>query len=1103
MGERTLTHIRPGADLATRSKAVQATPHHDAPSRTRRRDADLPHATLRTLAAARVIQPRLAVGAADDPFEREAERTAAGVTSGDRMPAQSMFDGAPLAGRLMRLAQRAIGKTEPPTKKDDDEKKARKAPDGPGGPEVAPYGIEAAVRAMSTGGTPLPAGVRSMFEPRFGFDFADVRIHDGREAAGAAVGLGARAFTVGDHIFFGPGQYQPTSRSGQHLIAHELTHTIQQKPGAARAARLLSAPPRAQRFLEDVKNAIADKIRNWVTRDFPPWDLITLIIGWDPFRNVAVKGSTKDWIKAAMKLAPDGEALYAKLDGEGKVDAIAAWWDAEVAKLDLSYEKIVAIIKEGWERLSAGDIFDPAGAWTNKIKPLIAPVVQRVWDFIRAVGAKVFQVVKDLVLKAVGDWAKEQKGYPLLTMVLGRDPVTGEEVKPTLKGVIYAVLDLVPGGDKIKENLEKAKTVEKAAAWFKTEVGKLQLTWAGIKALFSQAWDAFKVVDLLSPVRLFEKMWTIFGPPVTRLIAFLIEVGKKILEFIFEGAMLIAGPIGLQIVGIVRKIGATFNLIVSDPVAFIGHLVDALIKGVRQFGANIWEHLKTGLIEWLVGTLGDAGIVLPKVWDLRGILDLVLQILGITWAKVRAKLVAVIGEKTMAMLETAFGFIKTLVTEGPAAAWKEIVAAIGNLWDMVIGGIKDWAVTKIVTAAITKLATMFNPAGAVIQAIIATYNTIAFFIERIKQILAFVEAVVDSIANIAQGKIAAAANYVEKAMAKMIPVLLGFLARLIGLGDISGAIKKVITAIQEKVDKAIDSVIKWVVDKAKSLFGKKDEKTDPKWAAGVAGVSADIDKMTPAEKTEEGIGKRLAGWKSTYGFKELTVSTVDGEIDIEGSMSPGQTVKKISAAAGTPPVYGSLTNGYGTSVDVAQMGLKPSGGSPASQSLTSDGWKALIKRRNDSGGSSSYYVKGHLLNNHLGGPGNTWDNLTPLTQVGNNRSGDSMYYAFEKKVKAAVLDDKRPVTDFKVVATYGAPSRQSELGEIDAELKKPSLSKAERRTVEAIRDVIAEEQHIPTRVDCKAKLGKGKGASADEVLNVPVENDFLTAKPWRKYRVAA
>ena len=528
-----------------------------------------------------------------------------------------------------------------------------------------------------------------------------------------------------------------------------------------------------------------------------------------------------------MKLAPDGQAMFDRLDKEGEIHAIARWWDGEVAKLDLTLDGILALVRRAWDAVGIGDITDPVGAWNNKIKPIFAPAVQRVWTFIKNVATKVFQVMRDVVLRQVGAWAKQQKGYPLLTMVLGRNPVTGEVVTPTLKGVIFAVLDLVPGGEQIKENLEKAKTIERAAAWFKAEVKKLDLTWEGIKLLFSKAWDAFKITDLLNPVGLMEKMWGIFGPPVTRLIAFLVAVGKKVLEFIFEGAMIIAGPIGVQIVGIVRKIGTTFQKIVHDPVAFVRHLVDAVKKGIQQFGDRIWEHLKNGVIAWLVGTLEGAGLVLPKVWDLRGILDLALQILGISYPKIRVKLVKVLGEKTVAMLEKAFAFVKTLVTEGPAAAWREIVAAIGSLWDLVIGGIEDWAVTKIVTAAITKLATMFNPAGAVIQAIIATYNTVAFFIERIKQILAFVEAVVDSIANIADGKIAQAANYVEQAMARSIPVLLGFLARLIGLGDVSGGVKKVITSIQEKVDKAIDAAIAWIVEKAKQLFGIKDKDAPP------------------------------------------------------------------------------------------------------------------------------------------------------------------------------------------------------------------------------------------------------------------------------------
>ncbi len=840
------------------------------------------------------LQPRLVVGPSNDPFEQEAERTAAAVT-GSRIP--SLAAGArPVAASLLRVAQRAIGKTEPPTRKDDDEtkKQVQKAPSSAAGPELVPSGVESGITSMNGGGAALDHGVRARFEPRFGFDFSDVRVHSGREAAGAALSLGARAFTVGRDIFFGAGEYQPSTASGQHLIAHELTHTIQQKPAAARAARLMAAgTARVQRWegpIDKLRNMVADLI----VKDFPPWDLITLVIGRDPIRDVPVKGSTKDWIRAAMKLVPEGLALFERLDKEGKVDAIAKWWDAEIVKLDLTLDSLLALVRRGWDALSLDDALDVVGAWTRKIKPIFMPVVNRVWDFIKAVGTKVLTFIKDVVLKQIGDWAKTQRGYPLLTMVLGRDPVTGEAVTPTLKGLIFAVLDLVDESGKIKENLEKSKTVEKAAAWFKSEVKKLDLTWEGIKLLFSKAWDAFSVADLLKPLVLFEKMWAIFGPSVIRLIRFLLAVGEKVLEFVFEGAMLIAGPIGLQIVGIVRKIGATFKKIINDPIKFVGHLVAAVKKGVAQFGQNIWEHLKTGLINWLVGTMEGAGLVLPKVWDLRGILDLVLQILGVTYPKIRVKLVKVLGEKTMGMLEKAFGFIKTLVTEGPAAAWKEIVAAIGGLWDMVIGGIKDWAVTKIVTAAITKLVTMFNPAGAVIQAVIATYNTVAFFIERIKQILALVEAIVDSIANIAEGKIAAAANWVEAAMARTIPVILGFLARLIGLGDVSGAVKRVITAIQAKVDKGIDAVIAWVVAKAKSLFGQGEgDKTDAKWDAAAAAVSADVDAMTEDERNEAGFKKRLAGWKTQHGFTDLTVKHASGELVIEGSMSPPKKVKAV------------------------------------------------------------------------------------------------------------------------------------------------------------------------------------------------------------------
>jgi hypothetical protein len=843
------TQTRRGPDAAMRGA-------HDARGRESRegREGHDMRESLR-LVGGHALQPSLMLGAANDPFEQEAEQTAEAVTS---TGAPRAIASGGIAARLMRFVRRALGKGEPPTHKDDDDKPKRLQKEAANAGAAAgpvPAGVEVSIDAMSAaGGAPLPPGLRAVFEPRFGFDFADVRVHTGAEAAVASRKLGARAFTVGDHVFFGAGEFQPASREGQKLIAHELTHTIQQKPAAARAARTATAtapvhaaPKRVQRA-EDGGSTVRDKVRDFVTQDFPPWDLITLIIGWDPLRDREVKGSTRDWIRAAMKLAPDGEALFGRLDGEGKIEAIAKWWDSEVAKLDLTLDKVKALLAQAWDAVSIGDVLSPRAAWNEKVKPILQPTITRVWDFIKAVGAKVYEIVKSIVLDSISAWAQQQKGYTLLTFVLGRDPVSGEPVKRTAKGLIYAVLDLVDGGEQIKENLEKSRTIEKASAWFSEQVKKLDLTWDGIKALFSKAWDAFKVADLLDPKALFQKMAEIFGPPLGRLLDFLIAVGKKVLELIFEGAMLIAGPIGQQIAGIFRKIGETFNLIVADPVAFVGHLVDAVKKGIDQFGKNIWEHLKTGLIEWLVGALDGAGLVLPKVWDLHGILDLVLQILGITYAKMRVKLVKVLGEKTVSMLEKAFAFIKTLVTEGPAAAWMEIVQAIGSLWDMVIDGIKDWAVTKIVTAAVTKLATMFNPAGAIIQAIIATYNTVAFFIERIKQIVAFVDSVVDSISNIAHGKIAQAANYVERAMARTIPVILGFLARLIGLGDVSAAIQKVIKKIQDKVDKGIDTVINWVVGKAKSMFGKGEEKKgDPKAPGGDVG---ELPKATFPEDDE-------------------------------------------------------------------------------------------------------------------------------------------------------------------------------------------------------------------------------------------------------------
>ena len=98
-------------------------------------------------------------------------------------------------------------------------------------------------------GRPLDAAARAFFEPRFGRDFGAVRIHADDRASEAARSVSARAFTVGRHMVFGGGEYSPGTTEGRTLLAHELTHTIQQGAATAGPIRRQGAPAAPRRSI--------------------------------------------------------------------------------------------------------------------------------------------------------------------------------------------------------------------------------------------------------------------------------------------------------------------------------------------------------------------------------------------------------------------------------------------------------------------------------------------------------------------------------------------------------------------------------------------------------------------------------------------------------------------------------------------------------------------------------------------------------------------------------------------------------------------------------------------------------------------------------------
>ncbi|OUL98501.1 eCIS core domain-containing protein [Variovorax sp. JS1663] len=165
--------------------------------------------------AGKLQRRALAVGPADDLFEREADRVADSVMA-NRAP--------PSTPSKVPLDTQSGSHGPPPA-------------NGRAGGELAGGALDAVHEVLSSPGQPLDAGTRGSMETRFGADFSSVRIHAGASAGRSARAVGARAYTVGRDIVFGAGEFAPGHPRGRHLLAHELTHTLQQAGPSPRLQR--------------------------------------------------------------------------------------------------------------------------------------------------------------------------------------------------------------------------------------------------------------------------------------------------------------------------------------------------------------------------------------------------------------------------------------------------------------------------------------------------------------------------------------------------------------------------------------------------------------------------------------------------------------------------------------------------------------------------------------------------------------------------------------------------------------------------------------------------------------------------------------------------
>lgn len=683
---------------------------------------------------------------------------------------------------------------------------------GEGQPDAG-ANLAADITQSQGAGSPLPSGVRRFMEPRFGADFSKVRIHTGEKSARLNRQVSAQAFTVGNQIFFGRNQFRPDTTEGQELIAHELTHTLQQGAAVQQSAPVQrredvtvaeQASPHVQRLgVSDALGYFAD-----AANALPGFRMFTIVLGVNPITMSRVDRSAANILRAIVEFLPGGALITRALDNYGVFDRVGGWIEQQLASLGLSGSTIREALNRFLDSLSLSDVFNLGGVW-ERARRIFTEPIDRLLRFARGLFGAILGFIKDAILRPIAQLVSRTRGWDLLCAVLGVNPITGDAVPRTAETLIGGFMKLI-GQEEIWENIKRGNAIARAWSWFQGALSGVLGFVRQIPQRFVQAVMGLELEDLVLPPRAFARVAGVFGDFIGSFLSWAGNTAWELLEIIFS----VVAP---SVMVYLRRAAGAFRTILQNPVGFVGYLVRAAMLGFRQFASRFLTHLRGSLIGWLTGALSGANIYIPQAFNLREIIKFVLSVLGLTWQNIRQKIVRVIGEPAMRALETGFELVMTLVTQGPAAAWEKLQESLSNLREMVMEQIMTFVQDRVVTAAVTRLVSMLSPAGAFIQAIIAIYNTVMFFMERLRQIAQVATSFIDSISAIAAGNIAFAANRVEQTMGGLLTLVISFLARLVGLGRVSDAVTNVVNRVRAPIDRALDRVVEWIVAQARRL----------------------------------------------------------------------------------------------------------------------------------------------------------------------------------------------------------------------------------------------------------------------------------------------
>ena len=572
------------------------------------------------------------------------------------------------------------------------------------------------------------------------------------------------------------------------------------------------------------------------------------------------------------------------------LDSLAASRSSTVAGTGGQQHKMVG--SEESMRLQAGNqaqaIFTDA---QNKVGALLQPLAQTAmqkWDAGVAIASGKFKQA----LKEVEDWLKQRHGggwgaivsvwddvaglpswvtekYAAAEQVFGNEICdTARQISTEVNGVIMACEAIVADA-RSKINSVFASLPAGLQSWAAGEQAKFGQQLDGLtqhahevqsnftRDLVKTATQSFQDVrDQLHALR--EQAKGLVGKVLDAIDRFVKDPAK----FIIEGLLEILGIPPAAFWAVVAKVQKVVKDIADDPMKFANNLMKAVGQGFSQFFDHILTHLLKGFINWLTGGLASVGVTLPKDASLKSIVTFILQLMGITWPRIRKLLVKHIGEKNVALIEKVYNIVANLIALGPEGVFEMIKEKLNpeNILKTVIKAAVDYTVKAVIKAVSVRILLLFNPAGAIFQALEAIYKVLKWIFVNAARIFHLVETIVNGIADIIAGSIGGMANAVEGALAQLIPPVIDFLADYLGFGDLPDKVRDTIVDLQAWVEEKLDEVIGWLVEKGKALLeslglakkDKKDEKgeADVTRSASMAGVSHQLRGRVDGDSVE-------------------------------------------------------------------------------------------------------------------------------------------------------------------------------------------------------------------------------------------------------------